>query len=258
MTGMMPPAAPGQNVVPFPSGPALPTPMMPNPAYQQWQQQAQAWHQEQQRRQQQFLQACDYIKEDASKRYNIDIEADSTIAPDEEAEKQARTQFLQMITPFLEMAIPQMQQNPVIAPLIGELVMFAVRAFPVSRQLQDAFQNALDQLEAMAKNAPPPQPQQKGNTKSPMEIQSEAQTAAGEQRTDLQVQQLRNQADTMKNAIELMKLYASTQTDQAKVAQQGQQAQAELALRNREMVGREALEQARMSRIESQNTAGLV
>jgi hypothetical protein len=252
----------GGQVVPFPGMPMQPA-MVPNPQYAQWQQMAQAWQQEQQQRQQQFLKACDFIKEDASKRYNIDIEADSTIAADEDAEKAARTQFIQAITPFLEMAIPQMQQNPIIAPLIGQLVMFMVRAFPISRQLDDAFENALDQLESMAKQAPPPPPKTTG--KSPQEIQAETQIAQGEQQTDLKVQQMRSaadagkaQADQQSNAIKLMQMYTQQMADQAKLQQEGDQHQAEMALRNREMIGREALEQARMTRIESQNTQGLV
>ncbi len=158
MSAPMPPAPMGGQVVPFPGGApgGMGQPMMPNPAFQQWQQQAQAWQQEQQQRQQKFLKACDFIKEDAHKRYNIDIEADSTIAADEDAEKAARTQFLQAITPFLQMAIPQMQANPAIAPLLGQLIMFTVRAFPVSRQLDDAFEDAIEHLEQMAKQGPPP------------------------------------------------------------------------------------------------------
>jgi hypothetical protein len=91
-----------------------------------------------------------------------------------------------------------------------------------------------------------------------MEIQAEAQTAAGEQHVDMSVAAIKARTDQQNNAIALMKLYTQQMTDQAKLQQQGSQQQAELALRNREMVGREALEQARMSRIESQNTQGLV
>ena len=245
---------PGGSILPFPQPPI---PMMPNPAYQQWMQQAQAWQQEKQRRDQQFLKACAYIKEDAAKRYNIDIEADSTIAADEEAEKASRTQFLQAITPFLEMAIPQMQNNPVIAPLIGKMIMFAVRAFPVSRQLDDAFEDAIQKLEAMPPN---PQMGQQGgkNTKSPMEIQAEAQIEKGKQQTDLAVAQARSQSDQAANAIKLMQLYQQAQGDQAKLAAEAQKSQAELALQGRIEAGREALETARVQHMVARDMTGLV
>lgn len=264
MAGGMPMGAPGQNVVPFPGGMAQP-PMMPNPAYQQWMQQAQAWQQEKDKRQRQFMDACEYISEDAAKRYNIDIEADSTIAPDQEAEKQSRVQFLQSITPFMQAVIPAMQANPALMPLGKELIMFAVRGFSVSRQLDDAFENALDAM----MQAPPQPPPPKGNTKSPQEIQTEAAIAHGEQQTDLQVEQSRAQsaqqvagakvqADQQKNAVEMMKLFTQQQLEQAKLQQQSQFQTADLALKQRQGALREGLAQARMSHYAASDAEGLV
>ncbi len=281
MAGAMPPTIPGQNVVPFPPGGASPMmgapgmgmppqqpPMMPNPAYQQWMQMAQAWQQETQQKQQQFLDACDYVKTDAHKRYNIDIEADSTIAPDQEAEKAARTQFLQAITPFMESVLPLAQSNPAAAPLVKELIMFAVNGFSVSRQLQDAFETALDHMMQQAQQGPP-QASQKGNSKSPQEIQAEAQIAQGEQQTDLAVQQQRTQADQQKyaaqtqidqqkNAVEMMKLYSQQQIEREKLAADGQYKAADLALKQRQGALREGLANARMSHYAASDTEGLV
>src|SRR5215472_16365019 len=85
------------------AGPAAsPVPgMVINPAFLQWRQMAAAWQQEQTSRQQQFLSACHVIRRDAATGYKIDIEADSTVAADEQAEKQARTEFLTSIMPML-------------------------------------------------------------------------------------------------------------------------------------------------------------
>lgn len=258
MTGMMAAPLPGQNIVPFPSGMGTPPPMMPNPAYQQWQQMAQAWQQETEKREQQFMDACAYIKSDAHKRYNIDIEADSTIAPDQEAEKASRTQFLQAITPFMESVLPLAQVNPAAAPLVKELIMFAVNGFSVSRQLQDAFETALDRMMQQADQNGPPQPQQKGNTKSPQEIQVEAQIAQGEQHTDLAVAQQRAQSDQQKNAVEMMKLYSQQQIEREKLAADGQYKAADLALKQRQGALREGLANARMSHYAASDAEGLV
>lgn len=254
----------GMNVVPFPGGaqpPALgmmgggmPQPMMPNPAFQQWMQMAQAWQQETQKNEQEFLSACRYINKDASKRYNIDIEADSTIAPDQEAEKAARTQFLQAITPFMQAVLPEMASNPALAPLGKELIMFAVRGFTVSRQLEDAFETALDE---MMKAPPQPSPQ-KGNTKSPQEVQTEAEVAKGDQQTDLAVAQIRAQSDKQKNAVEMMKLFSQTQLDQARLASEEQHRQAQLALDQRVAAMRESMASARMSHYAASDERGLV
>ena len=231
--------------MPGPMMASMQPPMIPNPAFEQWAQQAQAWIAEKQKREQQFQAACELIKTDAIKRYKIDIEADSTIAADEQAEKQARTEFLQAITPFMATVLPQMVGNPALAALGKEMILFGVRAFPVSRQLEDAFETALDQLVKA-----PPQPSQDGkggNTKPPMEIAAEAETAKGKQ-----------QVDMIGNAVKLQQIQSQERIAQDKLEAQQQHDAVELSERQRERQGREILDAARIERMAARNTAGLV
>lgn len=240
-------------------------PMVPNPAYAQWVQQAlMPWMAEKKKREGQFTAACELIKSDAAKRFKIDIEADSTVAADEQAEKQARTEFLTAITPFLETVLPQMASNPALAPLGKELVLFAVRGFRVSRQLEDAFETALDKLEQMSSQAPP-QPQGGKNTKSPMEIQAEA----GIEHTKAQVQMAGVQQDAQEaavkaqtaqqtNALKLAGLQLQEKTAADRLAQDQVQHEQSLALQAREMEGRERMDEARINRMAARNTQGLV
>lgn len=252
MTGLPPQlGAPGS------MPPAQPA-MMPNPAFQQWLQIKQAWDAENERRQKQFVQACELIKEDAAASFKIDIEADSTVAADENAEKDARIEFLKEITPFLEVVVPGLMGNPALAPLAKELGMFAVRAFPASRSLEDAFETAFDNLAAQAGQNPPQQTQKTGNTKSPMEIQAEAQTAQGQQQTDQQVAAVKAQTDQQANMVKLMQIRSQEQIAAAKLQADQLQHEQSLSLQARVAAGREGLEEARMSRIEAQNTRGLV
>jgi len=251
------------NVTPFPPQPGGMPPQQPamtvNPAYLQWLQVKQVWEAENAKRQQQFLQACEIIKEDAVSSYKIDIEADSTVAADEQAEKDARVEFLKEITPFLEVVVPGLMGNPALAPLAKELGMFAVRAFPASRSLEDAFETAFDNLAAQAGKAGPQQPPQKGgNTKSPMEIQTEAQTAQGQQQTDQQVAAVRAQTDQQANMVKLMQIRSQEQIAAEKLAADQLQHEQSLGLQARVAAGREQLDQARISRIEARNTQGLV
>jgi hypothetical protein len=242
-------------------------PTQVNPAFMQWMQQKQAWDAETQRRQKQFMSACELISEDAAKSFKIDIEADSTVAADEQAEKQARTEFLQAMTPFMEAMIPIGQGNPALMPLISELIMFGVRAFPTSRQLEDAFETALEKMQQMPP-APPPQ-QGGGRTKSPMEIQAEAQTAAGEQKVDMaetiakaqtaqQETAAKVQTDQQANAIKLQQIQAQMQIEREKMAAQANKDAQEQSMRGREMQGREQIEQRRMEALENRETKGLV
>ncbi len=165
MLGMQPP----QGGMP-PQQPA----MMPNPAFQQWMQLKQMRDAEMQRRQKQFMAACQLIKTDAAKSFKIDIEADSTVAADEQAEKQARTEFLSAFMPYLTELVP-LTQNPATLELAGELLKFGVRAFPAARPLEDAVDTAIQKLT----QSPPQPPPGKQSGKSPMEIQANLQEAQG-------------------------------------------------------------------------------
>jgi len=235
--------------------------MMVNPDFLRWRQMAAAWQQEKNRRQLQFLSACNVIRRDAATGFAIDIEADSTIAADEQAEKQARTEFLTSIMPLLQVIVPQIQTNPAIAPLAKALVLFGVRAFPTARPLEENFEQAFAQLA----QAPPQPPQQKGNVKSPQEIQSEQAIARGDQQvdmakiqadaqktaTDLQVQQQKTAADMFRSSVEAQQEQQKMQADNTfRAAELSQAAQVQ------DM--RSQVANARLAAMLSRSTAGLV
>jgi hypothetical protein len=209
----------------------------------------------------QFLSACNVIRRDAATGYAIDIEADSTIAADEQAEKQARTEFLTAIMPLLQVIVPQIQQNPAMAPLAKALVMFGMRAFPAARSLEEMFEQAF----ATLAQAPPQPPQQKGNTKSPAEIASEAQIAQGEQRVDMakiqgeqQQGAVQLQIQQQKNASDMWKTFAQLQQDQQKTQAENMFRAAELAQQSEVQQARSQLATARISSMLSRQTTGLV
>jgi hypothetical protein len=229
-------------------------PMMPNPAFAQWMQLKQARDQETARRQKQFIAACQVLKEDAARSYKIDIEADSTVAADEQAEKQSRTEFLQMMTPFMEAMVPLAQSNPNFKPLIAELVMFGVRAFPTSRQLEDAFETAMETM--LQSQAPPPPP--KGNVKSPADVQAEAMIAGGKIQASQQATAAKLQSDQEANAVKLQQSQAQLAIARERLQAEQDKAAAELAMQGREMQGREMLEQAKITHMQSRDLQGLV
>ena len=238
-------------------GALAPPGMMLNPAFVQWTQMAQAWRAEKERREQLFLAACVTLRHDVANGYKIDIEADSTVAADEQAEKAARTEFLQSILPLLQMLVPQAQQNPGAAPLVEALVMFGVRAFPAARGLEPTFEEAFRTL--VQTPAPPPPP--KGNTKPPMEIASEHQIAMGEQALDAQqnqIDQQKVQAQQQKNAVDLFEAYMKAQGAKAAADQEAQLRAAELTQQGQMLQSRAALDQARLTHFAARDATGLV
>jgi hypothetical protein len=106
-------------------------------------------------------QAIELLRNDALRSFRIDIETDSTIAVDEAQEKQDRAEFLTSAATFLEKALPIAQGVPQIAPLLGQMLLFGVRGFRVSRDLESAFEDAIEQMQQAAQQPqqPPPNPE---------------------------------------------------------------------------------------------------
>lgn len=135
--------------------------------------------------------------------YKIDIQTDSTIAKDQDKERDDRVQFLKATGDFLQSAMQN--TNPDLAPLLGKLLQFGVRGFPVGKELESAFEVALKKLERDAQN-----PQHKPDP------------AMAKVQGDLQIAQQRLQADTkieqQKSQDEQKRLQMQAQVD----AHQGQ------------------------------------
>lgn len=82
------------------------------------------------------------LRDDKLRGFKVDIETDSTIQPDADAEQKNRIEFLTAITSFAEKAGPMVQGGLIPIDIAKELMSFGVRAFKVSPQLEDA----LDQI----------------------------------------------------------------------------------------------------------------
>lgn len=256
----------GSNIMPFPGAPSQPMvpgglglmppqqpPMVLNPEFEQWVKLKEQYDAEAQKRQDKFLAACALIKEDACKSYKIDIEADSTVAADEEADKAARTEFLRAIVPFMQVMVPQMQMAPAIAPLAAEMIKFAFHAFPASRQLEDALEAALEKMQQMPPQGPPGQ-EHKG--KSLAETHMETQLGHAQIAADVHQTQAKIKADQEADAMKLMAAQAKVEADREKAQTEAELQRAELALRAREIGGREALDSARLTQTSERNARG--
>jgi hypothetical protein len=102
------------------------------------------------------------MRDDCLRNYRVDIETDSTIEADEQAEKTSRNEFLTAMATFLTEAIPISQASPELIPMLGEALIFTVRGYRAGYQLEDAVQQAVDEMtekgKAAAQQGPPPDP----------------------------------------------------------------------------------------------------
>ncbi|MBY5374209.1 hypothetical protein [Rhizobium leguminosarum] len=119
------------------------------------------------------------LRNDSVRGFRIDIETDSTIEPDEDAEKQRRMEFVQMVGGFMQQAGAIAQQTPMLVPVMVETLLFAARGFRAGRQLENTLEQVGAQLSqsATAPRPPPePTPEQMINLKT-------AQVKAGAEET---------------------------------------------------------------------------
>ncbi|AVA22477.1 hypothetical protein [Rhizobium sp. NXC24] len=98
------------------------------------------------------------LRNDSVRGFRIDIETDSTIEPDEDAEKQRRMEFVQMIGGFIQQAGPVAQTQPLLVPVMVETLLFAARGFRAGRQLESTLEQTGAQLSQQATTPKPPPP----------------------------------------------------------------------------------------------------
>jgi hypothetical protein len=133
-----------------------------------------------------FQAAIDLLKKDKLRGFRVDIETDSTIEPDVQAEKQARVEFLGAVAQFLPQALEAAAQQPKMAPLMGKMLLFGVRGFRVGRELETAMEETIADLEKMAANPPPKPP-------TPEEVKT--QTEQAKARAELEKMRMQAQID---------------------------------------------------------------
>ncbi len=101
------------------------------------------------------------LRDNAHRRFRIDIETDSTVSGDEAQEKQDRAELIQGITKLVETWGPIVTAQPFMAKLAGELMLFGVRAFRVGRTLENVIEETVEKFEEAAgipKGPPQPSP----------------------------------------------------------------------------------------------------
>jgi len=162
----------------------------------------------------QFIpQALELLKNEPLRNFRIEIAADSMVEMDEISERQGRMEFLTTVGGFLEKAVQATQTVPEMGPLMGELLMFCVRAWKTASPIEQAFDDALSKLSAPKPPAPP----------SPEMVK--AQADAQKAQTDAQIAQLKMQSEQAKVQAEMQKAQIEMQVSQAEMQMKGAEMQ---------------------------------
>jgi len=183
-------------------------------------------------------QVLHFIKNQRIKSFVLDIETDSTIMADENAEKERRTEFVQMLGGLLTQLSAMIAAEPKTADFAGEIIKFATAPFRAGRQLDGAIDDLVNQMKAKADQPNKPDDPNTLNAKTAVQIETMKQERAKEadqasnklkmaeleQRDNHKKMELLNQ-----QAIERMRLNAKQGDQQVKA-----QVQNEKLIENRE------------------------
>ncbi len=133
------------------------------------------------------------IRDNAMRSFRVEIESDSTIEPDEQAQKASAVEFLTTIGTLISNAGPMVQMAPPLGKLVGEGVKFVTRRFRIGREMEETIDQVMDEISQMPA-APPPgsEADQSGTEIAQIDAQSEqikAQAMLQGKQMDAQMQQ---------------------------------------------------------------------
>jgi hypothetical protein len=189
-------------------------------------------------------QVLSFIKNARAKAFTLDIETDSTIHPNEDAEKQRRTEFIQVLGTLLPQLSQMISAQPMTATFCGELLKFATAPYRAGRPLEGSIDQLVTMLEGQAKQPRPDDPATAQNKAAVQIEQMKDQRQRDKDRQDYQLaQQELQQKDRHKQAelvnqryIEQMRLsakggdlQAKAQLNQQKMVENAQDHQASMA-----------------------------
>jgi hypothetical protein len=139
------------------------------------------------------------LRDNAMRSFRIDIETDSTIDPNDEAEKQAATEFVTAIGTLIGQA---KQAPPPLYPLLGETIKFLARRYRAGRELEEVIDQTVEALQQM----PPPSDQQPQGDPTALPVaQTEQQTESIKQQGESQRMQMQAQMQRESMPLEMLK-----------------------------------------------------
>jgi len=100
------------------------------------------------------------LREQKVRPFVLQIATDSTIQPDENAEKSARNEFGQAFAQTTTALAPLIQQAPETAEFAGEMLKFMLAPFRAGRQMEQSIDDFVSQMTEKSKQPPPPNPEQ--------------------------------------------------------------------------------------------------
>jgi hypothetical protein len=181
-------------------------------------------------------QALQMLRSNVVRNFRIEVDADSLVQIDEDAQKSDRVEFLTMVSQFLQQAVPAAEQTPEMAPLLLEMMKFGVSAFKAGKTLEGMLDATLERMQKQIQ-------QQAGQPKPPpvelQKVQAESQARMQEKQMDAQLDM---QKEQQKNGLEAQKIQLQAQFEAYKAHLDQQTAYAQQEAQARQATQEQLLE----------------
>ncbi len=194
-----------------------------------------------------FSKALALLRDSSLRAFRVDIETDSTMAPDDASEKQAFTEYLGALGAFFQQVAPVLQNAPEFAPYFGEVLMRGGRLFKAASSMESTLESAVAQFTQKAMQPKPPTPEQQA-------AQVKAQSEQMRAQADMQIAQMDGQTAQVQGAVK-------AHTAQVQGAVNTQRAQQDLVVSQQEhgmtMQQMDAEHAMKMQQLAAQNVVQL-
>jgi hypothetical protein len=150
--------------------------------------------------------AIKLIKSDQEFSWRVSVDADSMKMADYQAEKQERSEFITSVATYLQSAATMVKAEPLAAPLMIEMLKYAVAASKGSKVLETTLDQMLDDYkEKVAKEQanPTPDPEQAKNQQEMAMKQADMQMKQADHAMKGQIEQQKLAHENDKNQMEL-------------------------------------------------------
>jgi hypothetical protein len=150
------------------------------------------------------------LRNERMRPFILQTASDSTIQPNEDAEKQRRNEFAQAVGNLMVSSGPIVQAAPEAAKLVAEMLRFVTGAYRAGRAMEQTIDDFIEELSAKA--AQPPQPPPPDPKLEAMKM--DAQMKQGEAQMRAQEMQARMQVKGMEAQARMAEIQAKAQHDQ--------------------------------------------
>jgi hypothetical protein len=137
------------------------------------------------------------LRNERMRPFILQTASDSTIQPNEDAEKQRRNEFAQAVGNLMVSSGPIVQAAPEAAKLVAEMLRFVTGAYRAGRAMEQTIDDFIEELSTKAAQPPqppPPDPKLEAMKMDAQMKQGEAQMRAQEMQAMMQVKGMEAQA----------------------------------------------------------------